>query len=587
MLEDYFVKPDTVDRIRASWIGPQIEQYVIWLADRGYGARCVWRRVPLLVAFGEFARLQGARSLADLPGHVDDFAAKRAGESRDARRGIGQILAKDIRGPVEQLLELVVEGFKGTGRPHHAIPFAGLVPGFFEYLTSERGLRPASVTCYRHHLDRFEGYLQRVGVAGLDELSPALLSAFVAERSGAGLAKTTVREGCGVLRVFLRYAHREGLVRGDLWKTVEWPQAYRLSTIPRSISWEDVGKVLAAVDRRTPCGKRDYAILLLLVTYGLRAREVAALTLDDIDWRRERLAIPERKAGHSTAFPLSGAVGQALADYLQHGRPDGTDRHVFFRAMAPVRPIGTDAVSGCARRYLLRAGIEVPRPGSHTLRHSAVQRLVDAGFSAPQAPYDVPVFARVKVHRDFHIEVARALYSAPKEYLGCHLDARADAALVKLYSRGQLVKVHPRQQPGRRSTDPADLPAEKTTYAMRDVASLARAARRHGDAIGVYAERLLDTDLPWTKMRQVYRLLGLVRRYGPGPVETACARALELDVVNVTKIASMLEKATENASPPPPRQAVAATARFARDPAEYRPRHVQLTLIDGGEAGTR
>ena len=82
-------------------------------------------------------------------------------------------------------------------------------------------------------------------------------------------------------------------------------------------------------------------------------------------------------------------------------------------------------------------------------------------------------------------------------------------------------------------------------------------------------------------MRQAYRLLGLVRRYGPGPVDQACARALEVDVVNVTKIASMLEKATEN-TPPPPRPPVAATARFARDPAEYRP--VQLTLIPGGEA---
>ena len=149
--------------------------------------------------------------------------------------------------------------------------------------------------------------------------------------------------------------------------------------------------------------------------------------------------------------------------------------------------------------------------------------------------------------------MARSLYSAPKEYLGCHLDARADSALVRLYSRGQLVKIHPRRQPGHRSTDPADLPAEKTIYAMRDVASLAQAARRHGDAIGAYAGQLLDTDLPWTKMRQACRLLGLVRRYGPGPVETACARALELDVVNVTKIASMLEKATENAAPPPHR----------------------------------
>jgi integrase/recombinase XerD len=87
--------------------------------------------------------------------------------------------------------------------------------------------------------------------------------------------------------VFLRYASREGLVGGELWKTVEWPQVYRLSDIPRSISWEDVGKVLAAVDRRTAMGRRDYAILLLLATYGLRAREVAALTLDDIDWKRE------------------------------------------------------------------------------------------------------------------------------------------------------------------------------------------------------------------------------------------------------------------------------------------------------------
>ena len=381
MLESYFVKPQTIDRIRASWVGPQIEEYVAWLAGQGYGARCVWRRVPLLAAFGEFARLNGARSLAELPGHVDAFVDKRVRESGRARRGVGPTFAKDIRGPVEQLLELVVPGFEGTGRPHHHVPFADVLPGFFGYLTCERGLRPASVASYQHHLDRFEAWLARAGVAGLHELSPPLLSAFAAERSAAGLAKTTIREGCSVLRVFLRYAHREGLVRGDLWKAVEWPQVYRLSDIPRSISWEDVGKVLAAADRRTPCGRRDYAILLLLATYGLRAREVAALTLDDIDWKRERLAIPERKAGHSTAFPLSHAVGEALADYLRSGRPETPDRHVFFRAMAPLQPLGADAIASCARRYLLRVGVNVTRPGSHTLRHSAVQRLVDAGFS--------------------------------------------------------------------------------------------------------------------------------------------------------------------------------------------------------------
>jgi integrase/recombinase XerD len=92
------------------------------------------------------------------------------------------------------------------------------------------------------------------------------------------------------------------------------------------------------------------------------------------------LAIPERKAAHSTAFPLSGAAGDALAAYLRNRRPQTADRHVFFRAMAPVRPVSGAAVSGVARRYPLLAGIDVPRPGSHTLRHSAVQRLTDDGF---------------------------------------------------------------------------------------------------------------------------------------------------------------------------------------------------------------
>ena len=110
---------------------------------------------------------------------------------------------------------------------------------------------------------------------------------------------------------------------------------------------------------------------LLLVTYGLRGREVAALTLDDIDWKRERLAIPERKAGHFDRLPALGWWSEKpLLDYLQQGRPKTSDRHVFFRAAAPLRPIGHAAVSGRARHYLLKAGIDVPRPGSHTLRHT-------------------------------------------------------------------------------------------------------------------------------------------------------------------------------------------------------------------------
>lgn len=209
-------------------------------------------------------------------------------------------------------------------------------------------------------------------------------------------------------------------------------------------------------------------------------------------------------------------------------------------------------------------------------------------LALPGGPYDVPVFTKVKVHRDFHVEVAKALYSVPKEYLGTHLDARADSSLVKLFHQARLVKVHPRQTPGGRWTDPADLPVDKAGYAMRDIDSLIKAAYRHGENVGIYAERVLADKLPWTKMRQVYRLLGLARRYGAQPVDTACGRALELDVVSVTKVASMLEKATENTPLPPPRPAVAARSRFARDPGEFatainKRGGAHLTLVPGND----
>ncbi len=101
---------------------------------------------------------------------------------------------------------------------------------------------------------------------------------------------------CSALRILLRYLHREGVLGRDLSTVVESSQKYKLSEIPRSISWEQVRLMLEAVDCRTILGRRDYAILLLIVTYGLRAREIAALTLDDIEWKRNRFRVPERKA---------------------------------------------------------------------------------------------------------------------------------------------------------------------------------------------------------------------------------------------------------------------------------------------------
>lgn len=199
--------------------------------------------------------------------------------------------------------------------------------------------------------------------------------------------------------------------------------------------------------------------------------------------------------------------------------------------------------------------------------------------------YDVPIFKDVKVHRDFHAEVARALYSLPQQWIGSTLSVRADTELVKFYHRGTLVKIHPRQPPGGRNTDRADLPEHKTDYALRDVTSLIAKCTSHGPNIGIYAERILDDPLPWTRIRSVYRLQGLVRRYGTDRVEQACSLSLDLDVVSVTKIASMLERATESATPDLPKAVGQSSTRFSRDPAEFRSTATtSLSVVDGAAA---
>lgn len=382
MLGRYFVMPETTDRIRSSWIGELIERYVSWMTERKFASRTVCRRVPILMRFGEFARQQGALTVEELPSHVDSFVsqwiAERTEQRSEHRR---KMVAKEVRGPIEQMLRVVISDFAGRGRQRQPEnPFYDQAPGFFDHLRDERGLRATSISHYTHHLREFAKYLRKIGLKDLGHLSPPILSGFVTDLQ-PHVAWPSLRNACGVVRVFLRYAHRQGIVAKDLSGFVEVPRTYRLAKIPRSITWDEVRRMLETVDRRKPVGKRDYAILLLLVTYGLRAREVAALTLDHIDWRNERLKVPERKSDHSTAYPLSSVVAEAILDYLKNGRPETSERRVFFRAIAPYSPLTFSAVSGCASRYLRRAGILVSRPGSHTLRHTCVQRLVDAQFS--------------------------------------------------------------------------------------------------------------------------------------------------------------------------------------------------------------
>jgi transposase len=187
---------------------------------------------------------------------------------------------------------------------------------------------------------------------------------------------------------------------------------------------------------------------------------------------------------------------------------------------------------------------------------------------APDGAFDIPTWVHPKVAPDRHVQIGKALYSVPGELVGRRLDARVDARTVKLYWRGELIKVHPVVGPGRRHTDPADLPTEVSTYAMRDLNTLQRKASAHGDHVGAYAAAVLEHPLPWTKMRQVYRLLGLVGRHGADAVDSACRRALDAEVIDVGLIDRMLTRGTGEQLPlipkPPP-----AASRFVRASTDF------------------
>jgi transposase len=210
-------------------------------------------------------------------------------------------------------------------------------------------------------------------------------------------------------------------------------------------------------------------------------------------------------------------------------------------------------------------------------RHTRTQRLPLECFEAeeraqllpaPALPYEVPHWCDPKVGRDQLAQVVKALYSIPTRFKGKTLRARADRALVHFYYQGALVKTHPRQPPGGRAIDPGDFPPHKSAYAMRDLAFLEREAGKHGEAIARFAHALLEGPLPWTRMRRVYALLGLVRRYGDTRVEETCHVALEAEMYDVKRLERMLQAAL---SPPPaaPPPKPPAPARHLRPASQY------------------
>ena len=216
MLEHYFLKPGTVDRLRDSWIGDPIERYVQWLSENGYAARNVYRRVPTLRKFGEFAQQQGATNFADLPAFVEPFVSQWVRDHGSHYKEVPRWIEHDGRTPVEQMLVLILPGYTGKGRSQRVKdPFSKQAPDFLLFLREERGLRERSIIHYCHYLRLFETYLKQIHLKHFIDLTPTILSAFII-KEGHRLSKSSTTGLCSSLRVFLRYLRREGLIKQDI-----------------------------------------------------------------------------------------------------------------------------------------------------------------------------------------------------------------------------------------------------------------------------------------------------------------------------------------------------------------------------------
>ncbi len=302
------------------------------------------------------------------PDVVEEFFADR--------RTAGYTNYRTVKALVPLLAFLRELGLVGPAPVVELTPGQVLLERYRSYLISERGLADATARGYIDAVKSFVAAREVEGGLDLAQLSAGEVTAFVVATcpgQSRGSAKMTVT----ALRSLLGFLHVDGVLQSSLVAAVPTTASWRLSGLPKGLEPGEVAALLAAPDRRTRTGRRDFAVLMLLIRLGLRAGEVAALELDDIDWRAGELIVRGKGDRHER-LPLPDDVGTAVVSYLTRGRPSTAQgRRVFVRVRAPHGPMTTVAVSHVVLGAGRRAGLGTVR--AHRLRHTAASQLLAAG----------------------------------------------------------------------------------------------------------------------------------------------------------------------------------------------------------------
>jgi integrase/recombinase XerD len=256
-----------------------------------------------------------------------------------------------------------------------------LPPLLNEYCAYRRSHNGVAESTLERDIDTAKQVLQhlRLRQRTLDLVTLVDIDRFI-QKAGEHLSKSKVVDTCSSLRAFLRFLHATGRLKTDLASSVMAPRFRVSARPPRTLPWQDVRRILHVIRRSEPPGKRDFAMLLLLATYGLGAAEVLALRLEDLDWQAGILRARRPKTKMTIELPLLPAVAKALTSYLRSERPParGTVR-VFLSKKMPYEPITSGAIRHRIRLYARQAGVSAKVLGAHAFRHSHASRQVDSG----------------------------------------------------------------------------------------------------------------------------------------------------------------------------------------------------------------
>jgi integrase/recombinase XerD len=352
-------------------LAPYAAGYGSWLAARGYSRWTIGHRLWQLDLLSRWLERERLRP--------DGLTPERVGAFLEARRAAGYstwLSARSTALPLGYLRELGVVP-AATAPAAVDDPLERLLAGYRRYLFDERGLTEHTVFARYEPTARL--FLsRRLGPdgLGLERLSGADVSLFLAAECPKR-SVSAARDLVSGLRSLLRYLHLTGAIPAALEWAVPAVADLRDRSLPRGLDPAVVKRMLSSCDRRRTVGRRDYAILLLLARLGLRAGEVAAIELDDLDWRVGELLV-HGKGGRHDRLPLPADVGEAIVSYLRRRRQTDS-RALFLRVVAPVGAIHSSAVSAIVRTACTRAG--VPSVGAHRLRHTAATEMLKAGAS--------------------------------------------------------------------------------------------------------------------------------------------------------------------------------------------------------------